>query len=79
MKKVLMQFSEHVLTRSQMKAVKGGEEYGVGGCVVNTTTCNCLPSTTDTGKCNNCNGTCKCSVSGSSYTYEYTDTIHCRS
>lgn len=28
MKKLLMQFSDNVLSRSQMKALKGGDEYG---------------------------------------------------
>jgi hypothetical protein len=32
MKKILMHFSENILSRSQMKAIKGGEEYGGSAC-----------------------------------------------
>lgn len=28
MKKILMNFSENILSRSQMKAIRGGDEYG---------------------------------------------------
>jgi hypothetical protein len=34
MKQVLMRFSEHVMSRSQMKVVKGGEEY-IATCIRN--------------------------------------------
>ncbi len=67
MKKLLMQFSDNVLSRSQMKAVKGGEEYGGDGvgcwCVyeltANSNYGRCSTKAAPAGTTNqDCNGIC---------------------
>ena len=34
MKKLLMKFSDNVLSKGQMKGVKGGNGYGEGSCTI---------------------------------------------
>ncbi len=71
MKSLLLKFANNLLSKDEMKALKGGN---ISSC--ETTNCSNPLIPQDSGHCYNCNGGCRVSytISSKTYTYEVNST-----